>query len=1026
MLPVKITIKGLYSFREEQTIEFNKLLGAKLFGIFGQVGSGKSTIIEAITLALYEQSERLNKNERNYNMMNLRSDDLLVDFEFIASTDGKKYRFIFKAVRNKKQFDKVEVTERRKLREENGEWLPVENITPEELLGLSYDNFRRTIIIPQGKFSEFLQLGHADRTRMLKEIFSLQKFEFGDKVSVLESRNQLEIENRNGQLLQLGYLSDDEYNALVNKNKTLQFELKNQQIQLIQKEAEIKLLQRAKELNDKKLHLQKELMLLQGKSTEMDELEDKIKKYDACIKEIKPLLNISDYLNTAKLRIDKDLTSLQSTKNDISINFPTVRERYLQLKEKQNLKTSTDEKDDLAHLLVISECREKLDQQTLRTEKGRQLFKDKENTSISLKSELKQLEGAQQWLKSQLPDTVLSNRVQECFIGIRNINSRLQELKLEKARLMQEISERDMAVSSMAEHLSLPAVTIAQNYLPEPESIPEPNTEINEKKLLLQEKIQHLAVDEKVRELTEMLKDGEPCPVCGSTNHPNSGKHHLPVLAESVQDLKNQLVRLEEESKKVQGLMLKSAESKGEVVTLRRRHDEIIHEEERLQNEIIQLKDSLAEINGAPTNEQEFEEFINKLADLRGKLSDTESDIAALRNELEIVETDKEKYSKELTKIDTDLNTWRTEILTRRKLLKNLGIEFLENNSREDIQNRIKELEIWSLQTEKELNETEELYNKLNKENIKTESALSEADRQLQDIVKKITENDYFIQQKLQELGLSERSEAIKILSGDFNSEEATSTLSSFRMQLGILKTQLSEVRTGLELNPYDDETYTKMNSELSMLKDTMASLQKQETINSEEIIRYQEKLDASDKIKEELKVLERRAERIKKLQSLFKGSGFVKYVSGIFLEDLCRSANQRFHKLTKQTLQLELDEDNSFIVRDLMNDGKTRSIKTLSGGQMFQASLSLALSLADNINRQSHARGNFFFLDEGFGSLDKESLREVFDTLKQLRHENRHVGLISHVEEMQQEIDVYVEVRKDDERGSLVRPNWE
>ena len=180
------------------------------------------------------------------------------------------------------------------------------------------------------------------------------------------------------------------------------------------------------------------------------------------------------------------------------------------------------------------------------------------------------------------------------------------------------------------------------------------------------------------------------------------------------------------------------------------------------------------------------------------------------------------------------------------------------------------------------------------------------------------------------------------------------------------------------------------------------------------------------DKIKEELNVLERRAERIKKLQSLFKGSGFVKYVSGIFLEDLCRSANQRFHKLTKQTLQLELDEDNSFIVRDLMNDGKTRSIKTLSGGQMFQASLSLALSLADNINRQSHARGNFFFLDEGFGSLDKESLREVFDTLKQLRHENRHVGLISHVEEMQQEIDVYVEVRKDDERGSLVRPNWE
>ena len=91
-----------------------------------------------------------------------------------------------------------------------------------------------------------------------------------------------------------------------------------------------------------------------------------------------------------------------------------------------------------------------------------------------------------------------------------------------------------------------------------------------------------------------------------------------------------------------------------------------------------------------------------------------------------------------------------------------------------------------------------------------------------------------------------------------------------------------------------------------------------------------------------------------------------------------------------------------------------------MSGGQIFQASLSLALSLADTVRNLTKSNHNFFFLDEGFGSLDKESLHLVFDTLPQLRHENRIVGVISHIEEMQQEIDNCPKIRMDEEKGSL------
>lgn len=98
--------------------------------------------------------------------------------------------------------------------------------------------------------------------------------------------------------------------------------------------------------------------------------------------------------------------------------------------------------------------------------------------------------------------------------------------------------------------------------------------------------------------------------------------------------------------------------------------------------------------------------------------------------------------------------------------------------------------------------------------------------------------------------------------------------------------------------------------------------------------------------------------------------------------------------------------------------------MKTLSGGQTFQASLSLALSLVDNLQQFAKSEENFFFLDEGFGTLDKESLRIVFDALKSLRKDNRIVGVISHVEEMQQEIDNYIDVRLDPEYGSIVESN--
>ena len=107
MIPKYLTIKGLYSYQKEQTIDFSELTKGNLFGIFGNVGAGKSSILEAIMLALYGEVERMGKMGRGYNIMNLSSSELKIVFDFWV--EGKLYRSKVTGSRSKKHFGEVKI-----------------------------------------------------------------------------------------------------------------------------------------------------------------------------------------------------------------------------------------------------------------------------------------------------------------------------------------------------------------------------------------------------------------------------------------------------------------------------------------------------------------------------------------------------------------------------------------------------------------------------------------------------------------------------------------------------------------------------------------------------------------------------------------------------------------------------------------------------------------------------------------------------------------------------------------------------
>ena len=195
MRPIRLKIKGLNSFIDEQEIDFNKLTERGLFGIFGPTGSGKSTILDGITLALYGDLPR-----KSTNYINMNCNSLNVSFEFSIS-DGKT-----KTYRVEREFK----TDKKTGRPKSGKCkvLDITQVNPiiladsvkevtrtcENIIGLGMNDFTKTVVLPQGSFSEFLKISGKDRREMLERLFNLQ--EYGENLEKKLSAKSKVIEKK--------------------------------------------------------------------------------------------------------------------------------------------------------------------------------------------------------------------------------------------------------------------------------------------------------------------------------------------------------------------------------------------------------------------------------------------------------------------------------------------------------------------------------------------------------------------------------------------------------------------------------------------------------------------------------------------------------------------------------------------------------------------------------------------------------------------------------------------------------------
>lgn len=1184
MRPEFLEIEGLQSFRDAQKIDFEVLSETGLFGIFGPTGSGKSTVLDAITFALYGRIKRAESGTQG--IINTGSKTVRVAFTFSLSKDGGRRTYRVERVyqRKKGSANSCEPKIARLLEVTEAGDIPVcdkatdVTNTVQELLGLSEKDFTRAVVLPQNSFQEFIQLSNKDRREMLERIFYLEEYgkQLWDKLGRKMSKLGSQIDQLAGELKGYEDASDEalkeagksmgeaaaEMDGALKKLKLLEAQFKEAQEvwALVQElsivtEKEKKYISEKQEIDEKRVGLERaqkanELIGLIVRTRELGEklgrtedelapveaglpdvradLEEHQKGYESLRREIEieqpRLLGIKARLDDA-LGIKKEISGLTGKIKELQTGLDRLKDK---ISEKNSmLKNAAAEQEKLEQDIA----RQKSEAESMRISPAyRQQIQDgagleiqveiliknaeelqKNKNTLSLKvaglsEKLKTVHGKTEAAQSSL--NVLSREMEGHFKSAPGDKTSVQK-KLDKLHEIQtaynilcfrknemdtlrcRLSKQKDEIAGAEQKLRL----LGEDREKALKTYEDCKRELEEANAGLDSSIAH--------KLAMTLREGEPCPVCGSQHHPG------PAVFENASDKAVLEQKLEQADEKLAGaekafqdadravlLMNERLKSSTEQYGLTERdlsrkekeyeaersklpdalkafeHDELGREIGRMGKT---ASEKLQAIEKWESEQEAFKEKIQKLGDelnhcrieengilaeLRvnsGSLETAEKSLSeateqsgrARQKHLEFLNKFHIKSaaseSKRLSELDRKRSALeeRTGSLEKALAQKRAGNEKLREELRSLDSESVRtgtELQQFITQKESNLSKLRELAgdSPVEEEIRRINGKLSEYARLEKDYREKIKSLEKRVNglENQKALLLNQRD----IFSENLKKEEAGLNAAlagkGFRDKEEVEASQLSpESIKALkgDIERYDQE-WLNIRAQKDMLRHKLHSRsiteEEWEQISRayQEIAAYKEecvsrnevaKSNFEDKKKKHEKWLQlsksyrestHRQELYDSIQKILraehrKDNSFIDYIAEERLRYVAAKASEILGAMTKYKYGLELGTDASFIVRDYANGGVCRMVSTLSGGETFLTSLSLALALSEQIQLRGQSPLEFFFLDEGFGTLDNNLLDTVIDSLERLSRKERVIGIISHVPELRSRI---------------------
>lgn len=1059
---LSVRFKNLNSLTGEWFIDLTAPDYDGLFAITGPTGAGKSTILDAICLGLYGSTPRLNKVTSGANdIMSRLTGDCFSEVRFETEKGRFRSRWEQHRARNKPdgalQSPKHEIC-----MDDTNEILQTKSKGVlnkiEEVTGMDFKRFTRSMLLAQGDFSAFLQATADDRSPILEQITGTEIYsKISKKVFDRTKEEEKQLENRKLVLGEIRLLSPEEESQKRENLKENERQSNAQQSVL-------------KSLNDELSNLR-----------QIDEIDMKLKKLEQ--DKLKLDENIEDF-KADNVRLERALKAFEihpiyqrvcdgrnelvSLQRRISLNEGKQSETKANLETIQQAETSAQVAlEDLTSretpfLTLIDEVL-RLDVQL---QQERSQLTDKKNEFDVLKGKLKKVEDKlnenlrhlekeerireplEEYKKKHLNDETLCESltgIEAEFEFVQSFEMTYQEaekkLHLERAKLENQQKVQDQAEKSL--EIARPRLEQKQSEKQTVQSQLEVLLngcllrEYRAQEDALREKLEMRRIISSLEEHRHRLRDGEPCPLCGALEHPYA-MGNLPQLSDlelEIKAVKARISQIEEKDEKLKKLEADIAKIDEDVRSF----------ESQLDQEKLKTR--------------HFEDNWNQAQEIfdQAKMALSEHRSSWIEKVREYVDSEflkEASFESILESLEIRVSRWKdtiallNEATQRTQTLKDENIRLASFSDELKAQSQTLQAQIGAFQKtfDDHYHQRTMLFGERNPQSERDAfyAKLKACRDQLEAFktAKNRIENDIrLLEGECNTLKSALTQEEAKLTSNE-NAFVKASQTAGFANEQTYCETLLTQAeRLTLQQKKQElDKRQSQLQTEVSVLKDQLTTcearkvrevslveleaqiLEKQRAYEAlvNLIATDKVELDRNDKERERqgqaLRDIEQFEMRVREWQNLREligsadGKKFRNFAQGITFDIVIKHANEQLQRMSDRYLLIRSQKEVLGLeVIDNYQAGEIRSTKNLSGGESFIVSLALALGLSSIASEKVSV--DSLFLDEGFGTLDEEALEMAIETLSQLRENGKLIGVISHVQALKDRIGTQIEV---------------
>lgn len=1015
MRPLKLVMNAFGPYKGKVEIDFTQFNQKTLFLVSGPTGAGKTTIFDAIAYALYDDASGTSRGKDTFKSQ-FASDEVLCYVELEFELAGKKY-YIKRTPaqmgpgkhRIKKYSPEVELIHGTnvitKINEANKEI--------QDLLSLSYEQFKQIVMLPQGEFKKMLESNSADKEKIFRNIFqtdTIKTFQLDLKEEV--RRLKAEVEQSDKLLEQFVGLIQPQGNEPLAEAiqlldiKRLLAELETAldlyRDKLQQYTSEMEQLRKKMHGNQEKVEWLTELAQLEQTKSELESLKtamDQKRTTLALNEEAQKLSALKEQQQKEQAdqvvmyqRLEADKQTLEETQQAIAENtknFAAVEKTYALLPEKREAVNQLEQEERTIKAIKTKESQMKAFEEDIQHHQV-----DIEKQTGRLSDYREQLEQVKHRItESHQARTELSEK-QKRATELQEKNTELMIKKKSVTELVQTVEQKEIKLAWFKK------------------------TEAAYQAVEEEYKQQRLAYNRNIAGmLANELEADEACPVCGSMDHPQTA-----ILVEEI--ISQEQLEAFEEEKNQQYQAYNSASN------------EIRHLNERIR-EYEQLVELHASEAGEALNQ--LQEQLTALADERIKRTVEIEQLEQLVGQEKTLQQQLEETQLAERQLASVIQESRSICQHNCKRIQEIKEEIQELQLQLTY-GELEQVQATKLQLINELQLIEAAYKKhqdkkiaLEKLETQYQTSTLSLEAQLKRLVIRYEEATVEFETQLKAAKLNEAFEEHLIEA--VQAQGLTKEIAAYDQRVWVnnenhqkQKEKVTTANVSRSIEDYQLENQEKQ-KELANLaekyQELVGTVKNYETANGEISKNYEAKQAYLEKYR-----------LYNELAELANGSketdyvSFERYVLAIYFEEIILAANLRFTQMTNNRYSLLRREEKvkgtgaKGLDLDVFDNytGKTRSVRTLSGGESFKASLALALGLSDVI--QNHSGGvsvDTLFIDEGFGTLDSDSLDSAIETLFELNQRGRLVGIISHVEELKMRIPVHIDVTKTSQ-GSQVK----